>query len=364
VENKLSTAPLGIYVHIPFCASRCDYCAFVTTVGKIDRADAYVDAVVRDIGRTQRSHRWRTPSTVYVGGGTPSLLPRGALARILSAIDAPTDTEVTVEANPESASRSFLEEARANGVTRLSLGAQSFVPHVLAGLGRCHDLASVTSAVHDIGELGFASFNLDLIYGSPAERDADLEATLEALLRLEPAPPHVSAYALTIEAGTPLARDPARHPDDDVCARRYEMIDDRLGAAGYRWYEISNWARPGHECRHNLSCWQGGEYLGFGCAAHSHFAGERFANIPSFERYIARIEAGRSPVVWRERLADADRVIERLELSLRTKGGVPNTALADDPALRGLVTRSEQVAVLTRRGRLLANEVSMRLVAP
>jgi putative oxygen-independent coproporphyrinogen III oxidase len=364
VQGSVEASEFGVYVHIPFCSSRCDYCAFVATVGKLDRVGAYVDAVVRDVERVRAFGLWRSPSTVYIGGGTPSLLPSGALARILAAIDAPKSAEVTVEANPESATPMFLNEARASGVTRVSLGAQSFVPHVLAGLGRRHDVSSVAAAVRTIEELGFSSFNLDLIYGAPAERDEDVRATLDALFALEPTPPHVSAYALTVEAGTPLARDPSRHPDDDVCARRYEMIDDRLASAGYRWYEISNWSKPGHECRHNLSCWRGGEYLGFGCAAHSHLEGERFANVSSFERYIARIDEGRSPVAWREHLEGRERAIELLELALRTKDGVRSEWLADDPALDGLVTRARGQAVLTRRGRLLANEVTLRLVAP
>ncbi len=362
--GKVEAPEFGIYVHIPFCASRCDYCAFVTTVGKLGRAAAYVEAVVRDIERVRGSSRWRTPSTVYIGGGTPSLLPLGGLTRILATIDAPPDAEVTVEVNPESATPKFLEEARANRVSRVSIGAQSFVPHVLVGLGRHHDIATVATAVCTIGELAFASFNIDLIYGAPAERDEDVHTTLDALFALEPTPPHVSAYALTVEAGTPLFRDPSRHPEDDVCARRYEMIDDRLASAGYRWYEISNWSKPGHECRHNLACWRGGEYLGFGCAAHSHFGGERYANVSSFERYIARIDEGRSPVAWRERLGEDERTIERLELALRTNDGVPSCALSDDPALDGLVTRTPRRAVLTRRGRMLANEVTLRLVAP
>ncbi|MGB9113459.1 MAG: radical SAM family heme chaperone HemW, partial [Acidimicrobiales bacterium] len=337
MEERVDASEFGIYVHIPFCASRCDYCAFVTTVGRRDRASAYVDAVIRDIEGVRESSRWRTPSTVYIGGGTPSLLPPGALTQILSTIDAPPEAEVTVEANPESATPKFLEEARASRVSRVSLGAQSFVPHVLVGLGRRHDTASVAAAARTIGELAFASFNIDLIYGAPAERDEDLLASLDALFALEPAPPHVSAYALTVEAGTPLSRDPTRHPDDDDCARRYEMIDERLSSTGYRWYEISNWSKPGHECRHNLSCWRGGEYLGFGCAAHSHYGGARYANVSSFERYIARIDEGRSPVAWRERLGEDDAMIERLELALRTNDGVPSEALADDPALDGLV---------------------------
>ena len=268
---------------------------------------------------------------------------------------------MTVEANPESATVDFLKEARRAGVTRISLGAQSLVPHVLEGLGREHTVGSVERAVSLIGEIGFATFSLDVIYGAVAERDDDLEETLQAVLALRPSPTHVSAYALTVEAGTPLSRQPDRHPDDDVLALRYEMIDDRLERAGLRWYEISNWARPGYECRHNLACWRGGEYLGIGCAAHSHIDGRRFANVASLERYIAYVKGGRSAVAFEERLSSKGRTIEKLELALRTREGVPDWALPEDPDLADLVEHKRGRVVLTRHGRLLANEVAMRL---
>lgn len=351
----------GVYVHFPFCARRCGYCAFVTTVGKLDLAPAYVDAVIADIARARADGVYRAPTTVFFGGGTPSLLPPGCLERLLSAIAPGAGAEVTVEANPESATDQFFAEALRAGVTRISLGAQSLAPHVLADLDREHTAGSVAQAVRRVGEAGFATFNVDLIYGSVAESDADLRTTLDGVLSLEPSPPHVSAYALTVETGTPLSRDQTRHPDEDVLALRYEVVDDRLGAAGLGWYEISNWARPGHECRHNLACWSGAEYLGFGCAAHSHFDGRRFANVASPERYIARVHEGRSPVAFEERLDDDARAVELLELELRTKNGVPWAALGADPAIADLVERSGNRAVLTRRGRLLANEVALRL---
>ena len=355
-------AEFGVYVHIPFCAHRCGYCAFVTSVGKLDLAADYVDACIPDINRAKAEGTLRRPTTVFIGGGTPSLLPRGLIARLLGAIDAAPFAEVTVEANPESATPAFFAEARRAGVTRISLGAQSLAPHVLSDLDRAHTPGSVARAVIGIGEAGFSTFNLDLIYGSVAESDADLATTLDEALALEPSPPHLSAYALTVEVGTPLSRDPARHPNDDVLANRYEIVDDRLEAAGLHWYEISNWARPGHECRHNLACWRGAEYLGFGCAAHSHFDSRRFANVSSPERYIERVRDGRSPVAWSERLGHDERAIELLELALRTRDGVPAEAIDEgDPLLGDLVRFDNGRAMLTRRGRLLANEVAIRL---
>ena len=354
----------GVYVHVPFCAARCGYCAFVTTVGKIDLAPAYVDAVITELGRARKDGSLRSPTTVFIGGGTPSLLPAGCLERLLEAIAPLPGAEVTVEANPESASAGFLAEAKRGGVTRISLGAQSLVPAVLADLDREHTTGTVGRAVAAVAEAGFETFNLDLIYGSVAESDADWSTTLEGVLALDPSPPHISAYALTVEAGTPLAKDRARHPDEDVQARRYEMVDDRLGRAGLSWYEVSNWAKPGHECRHNRACWQGAEYLGFGCAAHSHLDGRRFSNVTSAERYMARIAAGRSAVAWQERLAPNARQLELLELELRTRDGVPEEALPEDTMLDGLVERRNGRVFLTRRGRLLANEVAIRLVAP
>ena len=184
------------------------------------------------------------------------------------------------------------------------------------------------------------------------------------MLGLDPPPRHVSAYALTVEPGTPLAADPARHPDDDVSARRYAQADAALSAAGYRWYEVSNWAVPGHECRHNRLYWRQGDYRGIGCAAHSHRAGTRWWNVRTPERYIAAVRAGRSPRAAGEELSAQERAFERLALALRTAEGVPASVVPEDPDLDGLLERRHGRAVLTVRGRLLANEVTARLRVP
>ena len=205
---------------------------------------------------------------------------------------------------------------------------------------------------------------MDLILGGATETDADVVATIEAVLGLEPRPAHVSAYALTVEPGTPLARDPTRHPDDDVVARRYALVDAALSAAGFGWYEVSNWAVPGHECRHNALYWAQGDYRGVGCAAHSHRGRRRWWNIRTPERYIEAVRAGRPTTAADEVLTDEQYAFEGLALALRTSVGVPATVVPDDPDLDGLVERRGERAVLTVRGRLLANEVTVRLRAP
>jgi coproporphyrinogen III oxidase-like Fe-S oxidoreductase len=230
---------------------------------------------------------------------------------------------------------------------------------VLAGLGRTHDVANVERAVQSARRVGFDSFNLDLIYGGAGESAADWQVTLDRLLELDP--PHVSAYALTVEAGTPLAADAARHPDDDDQADKYLMAEAVLGAAGYEWYEISNWARPGHRCQHNLLYWCQGDYRGFGCAAHSHRAGRRWWNLRTPERYLETVVAGGSAEGGFEHLDDEARRIEGLQLALRMVDGVPGDALAVEPDLEGLVEWHGGRAQLTVSGRLLANEVAIRL---
>jgi oxygen-independent coproporphyrinogen-3 oxidase len=301
-------------------------------------------------------------TSIFFGGGTPSLLPVELLVSILDAVPRAAGAEVTVECNPDTVHLEQLVAYRRGGVTRLSFGVQSMVPHVLASLGREHDIASVHRAVGWAAEAGFATFNVDLIFGAAAESHDDWAATLDAVMALEPQPPHVSAYALTVEQGTPLAADPARHPDDDVQATRYLTADERLGRAGLVSYEISNWAKPGHECRHNLLYWTQGHYRGIGCAAHSHASGRRWWNVRTPERYIAKLAAGESPIAGEEILGEEERAIERLQLALRTRGGVPSAAVPPDPALDGLVWRANGRAGLTPRGRLLANEVAARLV--
>jgi oxygen-independent coproporphyrinogen-3 oxidase len=297
-------------------------------------------------------------TSVFFGGGTPSMVPGGALMTVLDAIPRVEDAEVTVECNPDSVTAELLATYRRHGVSRLSLGVQSMVPHVLAALGRTHDLANVTSAVAFARDAGFPTFNLDLIYGAAGESLDDWRRTLDAALALDP--PHVSAYALTVEAGTPLADDPARHPDDDGQAAEYEAADELLTAAGLANYEISNWARPGHECRHNLLYWRQGDYLGFGCAAHSHRAGRRWWNVRTPERYIALVAGGDAPEAAGETLDTETRRLEGLQLALRTRDGVPVAAL-DAAPLESLVERRGDRVVLTRAGRLVANDISTRL---
>jgi len=353
--------PFGVYVHIPFCASRCDYCAFATWTDRAHLVDAYVDAVVTDIATTFATRPDDRATSVFFGGGTPSLIPAASLMRILDAVPRGPGAEVTVECNPDTVTDELLATYLAGGVNRLSFGVQSMVDHVLAGLGRTHDVANVERAVASARRVGFTSFNLDLIYGGAGETVADWQLTLERVLAL--GSPHVSAYALTIEPGTPLAADPARHPDDDDQADKYLLADEMLGGAGLDWYEISNWARPGFECRHNLLYWRQGDYRGFGCAAHSHQAGRRWWNVRTPDRFVEAMAGGASVEGGSEELDDETRRIEGLQLALRMAGGVPAAALPDAAGeLDQLVERRDDRAHLTVEGRLLANEVALRLV--
>jgi putative oxygen-independent coproporphyrinogen III oxidase len=355
--------PFGVYVHVPFCATRCDYCAFATWTDRDHLMADYAAAVVAELERARDEEQLPPATSVFVGGGTPSRLPGALLAEVLCAIERARGAEVTVECNPEGADAGRFAAWRDAGVTRVSFGVQSMVPGVLDSLGRCHRPGTVADAVALAGAHGFRC-NVDLIFGAAAETDADLRATLDAVLSLDPAPSHVSAYALTVEPGTPLARDPARHPDDDVLARRYEIVDGVLCDAGYRWYEISNWAQPGQECRHNQLYWRQGDYRGVGCAAHSHRQGRRWWNIRTPERYVAAVRAGARPTAGEEVLDEYQRALEALALSLRTSEGVPASAIPDDPALDGLFSLDDERAVLTVRGRLVADELSRRLRVP
>ncbi len=349
--------PFGVYVHVPFCAHRCDYCAFATWTDRAHLVDSYLTAVRTDIEREVAAGM--APATsVFVGGGTPTFVPPAALAGVLAAIPLADGAEVTVECNPDDVTDEMLDVYVTAGVNRVSIGVQSMQPHVLAALGRTHDPDNVERAVAATRRAGLPTFNVDLIYGAAGESLADWHATLEGALALEP--PHVSAYALTVEAGTPLAGDPARHPDDDVQADEYELADELLARAGLANYEVSNWARPGHECRHNLLYWRQQDYRGFGCAAHSHRDGRRWWNLRTPERYIAAVAAGCSAEAAGETLDPDVRRVEGLQLALRTRIGVPIDAL-DGDELPGVVERVGDRWVLTRRGRLLANEVAIRV---
>lgn len=365
-------------MHVPFCAHRCDYCAFATWTDRTALADAYLDACAVQAAADLDGAR---PTSVFVGGGTPSLVDGRRLGALIAGFDAAPGAEITVECNPDDVTHELVASYVDAGVNRISMGVQSMDPLVLRALGRTHEPANVRRAVDVVHDAGLA-FNVDLIYGAAGESITSWEATLDAALVLEPV--HVSAYALTVEAGTPLAKDRSRHPDDDDQAIKYGLANERLEAAGFEWYEISNWAKPGHRCAHNLTYWLGGDYAAVGCAAHGYRAGRRYWHVYTPERFIAAVTEGRSPVAGSEVLGEDAARIERLELLLRTGAGVPidafdtadvgggRTAGVAGAGLEGLVQRVERVDpvwevgdgprwLLTERGRLLESEVAFRL---
>ncbi len=388
----LGERPFGIYVHVPFCATRCGYCDFNTyTAGELDADPArpgalregYAAAALAELRLARRVLGDGAPrvDTVFFGGGTPTLLPARELAVILGAIDdafgLARGAEVTTEANPESVDPASLAALREAGFTRVSLGMQSAVPHVLATLDRTHTPGRAAQAAAEARAAGFEHVSLDLIYGTPGESDDDWRASLDAALAAEP--DHVSAYALIVEPGTRLAAQVRRGalpaPDDDVLADRYELADAALGAAGLQWYEISNWAAgPEAACRHNLGYWRGGDWWGIGPGAHSHVGGVRWWNVLHPSAYADRLAAGASPAAGRELLDDATRRLERVMLELRLADGLPLDVLdeagraaaaqaaadgfADPAALTG-----EQRVRLTLRGRLLADAAVRELTS-
>lgn len=373
-------ADFGVYLHVPFCRVRCGYCDFNTytaTELRGARQDAYADEVLREIALSARVLDARGPrrpaATVFFGGGTPTLLPPGDLARMLGGV---RDTfgiapgaEVTVEANPDTMTPAVADELAAAGVTRLSVGMQSAVPHVLAALDRTHDPANVATAVSAARSAGL-DVSLDLIYGAPGESLADWRASVETAIAL--APDHVSAYALIIEDGTKLERQIRRGevpaPDDDLQADMYETADTLLAAAGYSWYEVSNWATsPEQRSRHNLAYWRGTDWWGYGPGAHSHVGGLRWWNVKHPAAYAQRLAMDASPAAGRERPDAAARRLESVLLRTRIAEGLPVAELDDDgrrgvAALiaDGLIEGADAVRgriVLTRRGRLMADAV-------
>jgi oxygen-independent coproporphyrinogen-3 oxidase len=370
----------GLYVHVPFCATRCGYCDFNTytadELGPGAERASYAATVVSELRLARRvlGPTERPLDTVFFGGGTPTLLPAADLASVLRVAEdlfgLASGAEVTTEANPDSVSPSSLAELRAAGFTRISLGMQSAVPHVLATLDRTHTPGRVAEAVRWARAAGFEQVSLDLIYGTPGESATDWRRSLDVALEL--APDHLSAYALVVEPGTRLAalvrRGELAPPDDDVLADRYVEADELLAANGMAWYEVSNWATgAGAVCRHNLGYWRGGDWWGAGPGAHSHVGGVRWWNVRHPAAYVSRVAAGESPAQARELLTQADRAVEHVLLMLRLSDGLPVADL--EPAARkaldtlvddGLLSRESLTAgtcVLTRRGRLLADTV-------
>ncbi len=376
----LGRRPFGVYVHVPFCATRCGYCDFNTYTatelggGASQASYAATAAAEVRLARQVLGDVVVPAATVFFGGGTPTLLPSDDLALLLAGLRAELgvrpDAEVTTEANPDSVDEASLAALRDAGFTRISFGMQSAVPHVLATLDRTHDPARVPKAVAWARAAGFEGVSLDLIYGTPGESQADWRASLDAAL--DAAPDHVSAYALVVEEGTRMAAQVRRGdipaPDDDVLADRYLLADEVLAAAGFEWYEVSNWARgPAQRARHNEGYWRGHDWWGVGPGAHSHVGGTRWWNVRHPVAYAGRLAAGTSPAQAREVLTPGQRHDERVLLEVRLREGLPLAALADEgrsAAARavtdGLLDRGAHEngrAALTLRGRLLADAV-------
>jgi putative oxygen-independent coproporphyrinogen III oxidase len=351
----IRTSLFGVYIHIPFCHHKCGYCAFATWVDKHALINDYMAALRADI---QRTSDMPLVDTVFVGGGTPSLVPPELLMEVINDLRLAHDVEITVECNPDDVSDELMNTYVEGGVNRISMGVQSMVPHVLQTLDRTHQPDNVVHAVATARRAGISSINLDIIYGAVTETLDDWRLTVEKVIELSP--DHVSAYGLTVEPGTALANRPDDYPDDDDQADKYVLANDALERAGLVNYEISNWSRPGHECKHNQMYWGQGNYMGFGCAAHSHKDGRRWWNVRTPERYINCVSQGVSTETAGETLDAGTRTREALELALRTREGVPVTALPLEE-LDDLVEQHGDHAVLTVRGRLLANEISLRL---
>ncbi len=357
-----------LYAHLPFCSARCGYCAFVVHVGALDRRDAYLDALLAEIDR--EAPALGPLETVYLGGGTPTLMRPRRLARLMDRLG-PTlapGAEVSIECNPETVDRRALADLRAMGVTRLSLGVQSFRPHLLRALDRQATAAQARDVVGCARAAGFADLSIDLIFGIPGQTPADLEADLADALAL--APDHVSWYELEIKPGSALARAGTEPVDEDAGADAYARIVDGLEAAGYRWYETANFARPGHECRHSLAYWGAADYLGVGVGAVSTVAGRRRRNAPGLEAYVAALAEGREPPRTAEGLDDDARRRERWMLGLRLEEGLrmdwagPPDHPAALPRLEaaGLLVRDGEVLSLTRRGRFVQNAILHELM--
>jgi putative oxygen-independent coproporphyrinogen III oxidase len=376
----------GFYVHVPFCSVRCGYCDFNTYTaeelgaGLVPGASraTYAAAAVEEVRHARRvlGDRDLPVSTVFFGGGTPTLLAPDDLTSVLAAIrdefGLVAGAEVTTEANPDSVDLASLTRLREGGIDRVSFGMQSAVPHVLRVLDRTHDPRRVPEVVAWGREAGFEQVSLDLIYGTPGESVADWERSLDEALAC--APDHVSAYSLIVEDGTALARRVRRGelpmPDEDDLADKYLLADERMEAAGLRWYELSNWARDeAARCRHNLLYWQGGDWWGVGPGAHSHVAGARWWNVKHPAAYADRVAARLSPAQDHELLDDETRRVERVLLEIRLRPGLPLDVLDGAGRARvgavvadGLADLVGDRLVLTRRGRLLADGVVRDLV--
>lgn len=363
---------LSFYVHIPYCIKRCGYCDFNTyTPAELQDgatleivSNDYIDAVLRELESAPKD----LVPTIFFGGGTPSLLPAHDLGRVISAIKArnglTTDCEVTLEANPDSVSAEKLAAYLAAGFNRISFGMQSAKPHVLAALDRTHNPENVKRAVDMARAAGFKSISVDLIYGTPGESLADWRSTVTEALSLDI--DHISAYALIVETGTKLAaqikRGELTMPNDDLMADMYLLVDQMCSAAGLDWYELSNWAKPGHECQHNIAYWKSANWWGLGPGAHSHIDKKRFWNIKHPTAYKQKLFAGEPPIADAEYLTDEQLHDESIMLSIRMRTGL-SIRLLSQSALENLekYQSSGHLEIvgedikLTAQGRLIAD---------
>lgn len=361
----------GIYVHIPFCLTRCGYCDFNAYAELDELQPRYVRALLAEASLAAGAWDGTEVTTVFLGGGTPTTLPPRELAALLMHLrdryDVASDAEVTIEANPDTVDRATFAELHASGFGRLSMGAQSFDPAVLSALERIHAPESVRRAFADARAAGYDNVNLDLIYGADGETLGSWERTLDEAIAL--APEHVSAYALTVEPATPLGRRVAAgavpEPDPDLQADMFGVACARLRGAGYRHYEVSNWAKPGFECRHNLGYWERRPYLGLGAGAHSYRGDRRWWNARPPHDYLERVERGELPIGGEETLDPSDAYLEEVYLRLRILEGIPASwvdPLKAEPFIQsGLLIDDRGNLVPAERGLLLLNELVLAL---
>ena len=376
---------LSFYIHIPYCAKRCGYCDFNTyTPAELQGPDLatvsqnYIDAALREIELAHSTVGEAQVPSIFFGGGTPSLMPASELARVIARIDERfevlDDAEITLEVNPDSVTPEFLSTMRESGATRISMGMQSAVPHVLEALDRTHKPENVVSAVNAAVRAGFENISVDLIYGAPGESIADWKTSVSAAMELPIN--HISAYALIVERGTKLAAQIARGeltlPDDDETAEKYLIADDAFESAGFSWYELSNWSKPGGECRHNIAYWDGSNWWGVGPGAHSYVDKKRWWNVKHPSTYQQKIFKNESPELSSEILTGENLADEFVMLQIRRREGIQLSALTDLQINRAELflgsghleekSWSEKKLVLSKNGRLIADRIVRELV--
>ncbi|AWR16457.1 radical SAM family heme chaperone HemW [Corynebacterium diphtheriae bv. mitis] len=364
----------GVYVHVPFCSSRCGYCDFNTytpgELGGTASPESYLDALEKELELAAASGTTRPATTVFIGGGTPSMLGASGLTRVLRAvrntIGIAPGAEVTTESNPETTSPEFFSELLESGYNRISLGMQSASSSVLRVLERKHTPGRAFDAAREAMNAGFLHVNLDMIYGTPTETDDDVRLTLERAL--DTGVDHISAYSLIVEDGTAMARKVRKGqlppPNEDVYADRYGLIDTALRAQGFDWYEVSNWAKPGGECQHNLGYWLDGDWWGAGPGAHSHIASRRFFNVKHPSTYAQHLAQGQLPIKEEELLDSTERHEESVMLGLRLRQGLELTRFTE--AERAVIDKYVSLKLLhiydgrvasTLQGRLLIDGI-------